>query len=240
MAGPLRLVPHPLASVGIRATWKLAPTPGGSALVDCQGLSVEVDPRRRKAIDQALYYHGTYEAGTIDVMRRVLSPGDQVVDVGAYTGFLAMSAARLVGSEGEVHAFEPHPDTRAALAANLERNDIRNVIAHPEALGSTEAEGWLSDHPDHAGADTLHDIGPATRHPVNIRPLDHFGLAPAFVKLDVEGWELEALRGAVGTLNRHRPVLSVEVSRVAAGDGGQGVVEFLTDLGYRLYVLAGG
>jgi len=72
---------------------------------------------------------------------------------------------------------------------------------------------------------------------VTVRPLDDLGLAPAFVKLDVQGWELRALAGMERTLERHRPVLMVE-----NGPATPAIRELLGGLGYaaRVYDAAGG
>ena len=66
---------------------------------------------------------------------------------------------------------------------------------------------------------------------VAVRPLDDLGLAPAFVKLDVQGWELRALAGMRRTLERHRPVLMVE-----NGSAMPAIREVLGGLGYAALV----
>ena len=151
------------------------------------------------------------------------------LDIGANRG-LATEAMRLVVSEARVVAFEPNP----VLFRQLKRlfTDVDAVTCYPLGLGETaldttlwvpvyrnwvfdglgsldpdEAYGWLKE-------DRLYFFDERhlrlNEHPCSIRRLDDLDLSPAFIKIDVQGHELDVLRGAEKTLTCCRPLLMVE------------------------------
>src|SRR5262249_18542532 len=127
--------------------------------------------------------------------RRVLRPGDTVVDVGANVGTLTLTAAALVGPEGRVWAIEPHPRPLRYLCANVALNGFANVRTVHAAAG--ESDGLLRltdsrlDDQNRVSAD-----GPGVSVPVR-RLDDVVPEGPVrLLKIDVEGFELFVLRGA--------------------------------------------
>ena len=143
------------------------------------------------------------------VLRRFLKPGDTYIDVGANIGFHSMFASRIVAGAGKVLSFEPHPETFRLLTAHLAINRISNVCAHNVALGDAPGEALLSEASEtHSGTATLRSAGSAVRSmPIRIEQGDallgavEFG-GDAFLKVDVEGFELRVLRGLSRTLAR--------------------------------------
>jgi len=160
-----------------------------------------------------------YEAILEGAYRRLLRPGDVVVDVGAHTGRHTAVFSTLVGERGQVIAFEPVPEVRASLEARLVT--ASNVLVLPYAASDTD--GSISfvhavGTPQESGirARTCYNV-PELANPTTItveaRQLDHvLGELPAlrYVKVDIEGGEIDCLRGARRIIERFRPVLSVE------------------------------
>ncbi len=147
--------------------------------------------------------------------------GDAVVDAGANWGLYAARLAHLVGRDGQVDAFEPHPAHALTLAALACRRP--QLAVHAIALAS--APGRAELHVPIVGGrrvTALASLGrPAAEveHevvPVAVGTLDSAlagRRAPSFVKLDVEGLELAVLRGAEQTLRASRPALLVEIEQ---------------------------
>jgi hypothetical protein len=75
------------------------------------GFKLWIDPVKDQGIEKSLYYTGTYEKGTLFILRALLKEGDLMVDVGANIGLMSIFAADLVKESGKVIAFEPNPDT---------------------------------------------------------------------------------------------------------------------------------
>jgi FkbM family methyltransferase len=176
---------------------------------------------------RTLAVSGVWEPAVTAVVRSLVRPGDVVVDVGANLGYFTVLASRLVGPAGRVIAVEASPRTYRALVANVERNGLANVRALAVAAGAEEGEAELFDVSDgtNAGAASMrrdpvaHDLGAAgvTRVAVPMRPLTALVAADEWprvglVKIDVEGYEEDVLRGLSPAFEAgHRPAVVVEV-----------------------------
>jgi FkbM family methyltransferase len=151
---------------------------------------------------------------------RWIRPGDWVIDVGANVGVHLERFVSLAGSTGRVFAFEPLPDHYADLrqrfsAANVVVENF--ALSHMEGTSSfTHAEG----SPGESGLRTRIFNNPDSARPTIItaqtRKLDQY--LPQFdrvnfIKIDIEGGEIDCLKGSLGTIAAHRPVISVEYGR---------------------------
>jgi FkbM family methyltransferase len=139
-----------------------------------------------------------------------IMPGMTVVDVGANIGVYTLLFSRLVGEHGQVIAFEPDPILFAVLGENIALNNARNVTAHQIALGSEWfATGlrrgflnWGDNRLQMQNTSNSTDIVS-----VQVAPLDQvIGNQPVdFIKIDVQGREMEVLRGMEAMLREGRP-----------------------------------
>jgi FkbM family methyltransferase len=175
-------------------------------------------------------YAGVYDKHELALMRRLLRGGD-MVDVGAYVGLYALAAAPRAG---RVLAFEPNAAARARLERNVTLNGAANVVVDGRALSDSAGARKLWVGGDTAWS-TLREGWLAGSEPVEVEAttldseVDRLGLEPAFVKVDVEGHEVDVLRGGAATIAAKRPVVLCEVGP----ETGVGVEELLP--GYRGY-----
>ena len=199
-------------------------------------------------LSRALYM-GEFEPVERAFLKAFLRPGDIFVDVGANLGLFTLLAARYVGHEGSVYAFEPNPTTFERLQDNVALNRFKRVRCIPLALSDTEAnlpltiglEGWDAwsslAYPVGASAVTTISTGCITwdRFAVTERLLGRV----AMMKIDVEGWEAKVLSGASTALIRpDAPLLQVEftdAAAYAAGSSCRDLYHLLEQLGYSMY-----
>jgi FkbM family methyltransferase len=153
----------------------------------------------------SLYRYGFPEP-EVQLLRRLLRPGDVFVDGGAHVGVFTLLAAALVGETGRVVACEPVPENVRLLRANIALNRYHWVDTHMVALG---AEAGRAELFSFGSGSALGSFAPAVpdgsrRLTVAVRTLDELAapFAPnvRLVKLDVEGAELLAVRGASALL----------------------------------------
>jgi FkbM family methyltransferase len=172
------------------------------------------------SIGRAIYLYGSYELSVTRFLAGVLRPGDTFVDGGANRGYHALLAAARVGAGGRVHAFEPQDHLRGALERSAAMNGFGNVVAHAEAIAEREGVVEFFDCllPGNSGLSSVlpgYGRSPVPRR-VPATTLD--ALADAVgavdvVKLDLEGGEPAALRGARRLLSRpDAPLLVFEAA----------------------------
>lgn len=180
------------------------------------------------------------EIGFLD---RIVSPDDVTVDVGANIGLYTRTLARL---SRHVHAVEPS----YAMAEFLRRTSARNVTVHQVAASDHPGEArLLVPQGENGPVHGLATIEPSAQQPnlaetavrVNTQRLDDLIRDDvAFVKIDVEGHELGVLRGAVGIIERSRPVFLVEAENRHRPDAIASVFRFFADRDYRGYFIKDG
>ncbi len=193
--------------------------------------------------------HEILEHGTLDLPRnranlQAVAPyipeGGVVIEAGACIGDHTVIYSQMVGADGEVYAFEPHPASRQALLKNTER--LSNVIVSPYGLSDCAQEVSLSMTPN-VGASFVDGGEPST--PIRVQPLDNLMslYLPRidFIHLDAEGMEAKILTGAVNLLAKFRPVLLIEVVdrwQQRYGSSSDQLFALLDQLGYDVQPLS--
>ena len=192
---------------------------------------------------------GSYEEPVQRAFLSNIQSGDVVYDVGANVGFFSLLAARRVGPTGQVYAFEPVARNAAAVERSAGLNGFDTLKVFTRAVGATNGMADLN-LAEHIGGAVLASVGapPDKRETisVDIVTLDHMireeGLRPpTLVKIDVEGAELDVIRGMKNTLAAHSPVLIIELDDATQAGIEQKTRELsdlLTEMRYGLSDLA--
>jgi FkbM family methyltransferase len=182
------------------------------------------------------------EATLLRLVLEALPPGGTMLDGGAYLGWVSLQAARAVGPGGRVVAVEPHPATAELLRRNVAANGCDGVVeVYRCALGA--APGRAAFHLSGAGdTSSLHArVGDVETVEVDVRAGDDL-IGDAHVdviKLDLEGGELDALRGLERTIARSRDGLTLfcecnPALLAAAGASADSLVGWLHDAGLQV------
>ncbi len=203
-----------------------------------------------------IFFKGSYSTDLLTLLQKTLPSNGVFIDIGANHGELTIAAALLMPC-GRVISIEPLEKNILRLKSNIALNRLTNVEIMPVGVSDTPG---IFPYFDHAGAfsDGTHNEGLSSLYPsdsrrsiggsIQIKRLDDL-IAPLkleridLIKLDIEGAEWPALRGALTTLTHYRPTLIVEVGKStcqAAGYRAEAFVEWLQSLGYVLSRINGG
>lgn len=196
------------------------------------------------------FFRRPFEENEWRFIRGFLKSGMVFFDIGANQGFYALLAAKMVGDSGRVFAFEPVPSQMEKLKRNIKINRLKNVATEQLAVGS---ESGFSDmrvclDGDEAMSSLREPYKDASlkrkaiRVPlfsvddyvqkINIKSID-------FIKIDVEGGELDVLKGAVGAIEKIRPIFMCEIQDIRTRQWGYEASEacdFLEKYGYLWFV----
>jgi FkbM family methyltransferase len=188
-----------------------------------RGVNWELD--LSQGIDFAIFLQGAFEPETVRFYSKIIKPGDVVIDIGANIGAHTLHFAKLVGPTGRVIAFEPTDYAFSKLQRNLELNPElqKRVVAKQFLLDSGEGikpnaipSSWeLCDnrksqkHDVHCG--TYNSLDAACVHTLD-NAMESMGNPKIqLLKLDVDGYELQVLKGAHATLLRNQPDIIMEI-----------------------------
>ena len=182
-----------------------------------------------------------YEPETIEFMVANCKNGD-IVQAGAYFGDFLPALSKACSENSKIWSFEPNSENYRCARLTLELNGIENVELHNIGLGSEIAEADLRVE-DNKGA----AMGGGSRilekadsegnfEKIRIRPIDEV-IGPermvSIIQLDVEGFEIKALMGAMKTIARCKPILIIETLPGSTAVTSPWFKEHIIDLGYR-------
>jgi FkbM family methyltransferase len=211
------------------------------------GVTMRLDPH--DLVSTVILATGGWEPETWRALKPHLPVGGTFIDVGAQIGWYSLRAARVVGPTGRVIAVEPNRETLTNLRDNIRASvDDKVIVVAPVAC--SDSEGTMVFYPgprSNTGASSLslknaEEDGPvSTSYPVHTRRLDDIVKEAGItrvdaVKIDVQGAELLVLKGAVGTLERYRPVICLELYEPdleSMGTSAQQVIAFMMSHGYK-------
>lgn len=167
-----------------------------------------------------LFLYGSMERKELAAWKRIVRPGDTVIDGGANYGYWTLVASQLVGPTGRVLSFEANPPTAGRLQANVEASGAINVCIYRVALAAENGVASINNACQNAiggHASLRRHEGLAWGESTEIRTTAADSLASIdhwprirLVKLDIEGAELAALRGMANLIERDMPILTVE------------------------------
>lgn len=170
--------------------------------------------------DRSTFEYWGDDIGDLRFLWKFLQRGMTFLDIGAYHGVYSVVAAKKLGRGGRVIAFEPSPRERQRMRLHLRYNGIESVTLEPYALAAGEGKAALAVVVD--GFTTMNSLRPppidhvTEQVTVDTTSLDAYlgreGIDRVdLMKIDTEGGEVEAFRGADRLLSRFRPLIICEV-----------------------------
>lgn len=201
-----------------------------------------------------IFWRGFYSGPQIALLRHLLEPDHVFVDIGANHGEFSVVAARQV-PRGRVVAFEPNDAIHRRLRFNIESNGFENVTLSTSGLSDEPGVARIYQAAERFDDGTTH-LGLATLYPterrgqvvqeIELTTLDAFvkdaGLERVdLIKIDIEGAELSALKGADEVLTRFRPHIILELNQGTCKSAGYTMADLLDHLsgyGYTFFEIA--
>lgn len=202
----------------------------------------------RFPVKYARYYNADYEPETFTFLRENLKTGDTMLDIGAHIGLFSVVGAELVTPGGRVFSFEPTPHTSQVLSEVVRINDLSDtVFVRREAVSNSKGKTVFYDTGDDvSNANSLVKLDRRkVGIDVDVTSVDAFvqenALSPNCLKIDVEGAELDLLRGAKATFLKYRPVARLGLHPNQIGQNGQSLDEIWNVIDeYQYRVKSGG
>lgn len=209
--------------------------------------SYHVELDLRDWIQQQIFF-GIYERTETSLLQKFLRPGDRFFDIGANVGYYSFLASQIIGANGRVHSFEPISANVRSIQRNVLTNQIMNMTLLPAAVGlrkgtlllyvedgASSNTGWASKVESPRRKKQV--IVPMVSLDDYIREeqIDHVDL----IKMDIEGSELDALRGGINLFSDKRgPDIICEVNPFLLhlqNLDSSVLTKCLADYGYFLY-----
>jgi FkbM family methyltransferase len=197
--------------------------------------------------------NGLYDLENFTIIEKLVNVGDICFDIGANIGVYSMVFSELSGNSLNVHAFEPVPHIRKRLMLNAKLNGFYDIHVNNFALGAKQEtldmfqvkegifRGGTSSFLKNENYETL-SAEAFEAKTVEVKPLDLYVSENKleqidFLKIDVEGFEWNVLRGALNTLSKFKPSILMEYdfSRHNGPHKPEEYKNFLSDLSYRSY-----
>jgi len=182
-------------------------------------------------------YLGYHEVEQIEFFQNIIKENDTVLDIGAYQGDYALVAAKKVGSQGKVFAFEPLIDGIKALKKNIELNSFSNIEIIP--IACSDVEGTINFNQDNARCSVENNDN--SNSIIKTTTIDFFikskKIVPNVIKIDAEGFELKILRGMKETLSQNF-TLFIELHPIYLPGGNRDVetiIKILDSNDYKIF-----
>lgn len=182
-----------------------------------------------------------YPGGELDAIKSYLKANPNknrtYVDIGSHIGTTVMPMSRLYQT---VYGFEPNPPTYELLHSNIELNHVNNITIFNFGLSNKDTTGTIKLHGQNSGCFYIDSTGSGD---IMLTTLDSLDLKDVdFIKIDVEGNELNVLKGAINTIISCRPLIQLEINHCSQsyfGISPDVILSFMNEIGYSIYARCG-
>jgi len=207
-----------------------------SCLYTKHGIKMYLD-RNDLAICKTLAKEYVWEENEVNFLKKIIVPNMSVIDIGANIGCFTLLFAQWVGSQGKVYSFEPEPSNLKLLMKNLTANRIKNVCCFQDAVFNKNEKKslFLSTYNmgDHRLIDFFAYEGDDKREKIEVESVRLDSIISDsekidFIKVDIQGSEIQALQGMKNILNNNKKIsLLIEFWPFAIEKTGHSTREFL-------------
>lgn len=211
--------------------------------INAENLSFQIYINKENGkVDQDIYLEGVYEPFFLSIIKKHINIGDVFIDIGGNIGHHSLFASLLVGGSGKVIAFEPIERLYSQFQKSIEINNFKNIELFNFGCGDEEKEFEIFFKKENMGASSIVDRKRSDgSETIKIAVPDKFLSGEPkinFIKIDVEGFEYNVLRGLTEIIIKHHPKILIEYtpSYYAKADESHSekIIEFLLDNQYNI------
>ncbi len=209
------------------------------------GARLAIEPSSLDVYTHLLVHGKAWDEHVFRACRSLLAPGQTFYDIGANVGAMSIEMANIFDDGISVVAFEPLPTLSRSIARSVRLNKFRRVVVFELMLGDREgtADLYVGSHSIHASA-----VARKKRSKIvarTVTTLDQMVAAgvippPNVIKIDIEGGELAAFKGATKTIRAYRPhiVFESDMNMDRFGYTRQDLIELLRGLSpYEFFLI---
>lgn len=208
-------------------------------------MGIQFELHLEEYLMKQIYLYDLYERNSVRYLKKMVKEGAICIDGGANSGFYSLTFARLAGEKGQVHAFEPVSINFDRFKKNASLNRFPQLTLNQVGLSDEAKSMEIHFGGNNLGTASLYTQDKGKTETIPLRTLDSYceekGIEQIdFLKIDVEGAELECLKGAQEVIRRSpNLVLIMEIMDAncqRAGYSAEELFQFVTDLGFRGYI----
>ncbi len=189
-------------------------------------------------IQQNIYFLGEYEKAELKILDKYLTNNSVFIDIGANFGLYSIYASRFIGINGQIISFEPFENNFNSLITNIKINNLSNIKAEKIAIGETNGttELYYDEQEKNLGMVSVKFLKNSIHEKVKKVSLDsYFKNNPVnkidLIKIDIEGYEYNALLGMRDLLKKFHPILIIEILENCKNE--ENIITYLERLDYK-------
>lgn len=218
--------------------------------IDVLGVPFKIvlDPVKNGLVDEEIAERGCWEKELSELYIRYIPHGGTFVDIGANIGYHSLFVAALLKNSGRVYSFEPIPRLCDQLTESIRLNAFSNIQVFNFGLAEKDGEAVINLADENTGGSSLLTISHVDKvqatEKIILKKLDLFldkNVKIDAIKIDVEGYEFEALKGAEEILRENRPIIFMEFSPMfyiqESNEKPYALISFLENLGYSFFTI---
>jgi FkbM family methyltransferase len=161
-------------------------------------------------VAQTIIQDGIFEKEVVELAKKYIKKGTTVLDIGANFGQMSILFSEFVGGNGEVHSFDADDFIYEVLKKNIEANSRKNIITHFGAVHNKDNETLIFPEQDFVEFQSYGSYGidysTSTGRKVPTITIDSLEIKEpiSFIKIDIQGGDLQAMQGAVKTIQKNK------------------------------------
>lgn len=193
-------------------------------------------------IQQNLYFLGEYEKVELEFLKKSIHKNSTFIDIGANIGIYSLTASKIIDDYGKIISFEPYSKNYNSLVSNIELNKFKNIITERLAIANKNEQInlYYDEKEKNLGMVSMNERENSLKEIVQSTTLDTYVIKNNihkidFIKIDIEGNELNALQGMKNILANQKPILLLEI--LTKKDLNI-IISFLNKYKYKKYYLS--